>query len=59
MWERAEAKAATARAIMDDRRHCHEAWFNAGTAVEFALKALIMRRERLNSWPSGKRAEEI
>ena len=29
-----------------------QAYFHAGLAVECALKAYIMRQERLNSWPS-------
>lgn len=31
----------------------------AGFAVEFALKALIIRRERLNAWPSKDRRPEL
>jgi len=31
----------------------------AGFAVEFALKALIIRRERLNSWPSKEHRSEL
>lgn len=31
----------------------------AGFAVEFALKALIIKRERLNAWPSKDRRPEL
>ncbi len=38
--------------MVDDRENCREAWVAAGFGVEFALKALILKRERLNAWPS-------
>lgn len=41
-----------ARAMVDDRSAAAEAHWHAGIAVECALKAYIMRRERLNGWPS-------
>ena len=49
---RVEDKRAVALALQHDRHHCREAWLAAGSAVEFALKARIMRRERWNGWPS-------
>lgn len=48
----AESKKIVARATVDDRLACREAWLASGFAVEFTLKALIIRRERLNGWPS-------
>lgn len=49
-----EKKRATALAMVGDRRSCSEAWDAAGFAVEYALKALIMRRRRLNAWPQSR-----
>ena len=48
----AESKRVVALAVVEDRFACHEAWMAAGYAVEFALKALIIRRSRLNGWPT-------
>jgi hypothetical protein len=48
---RIESKRAVALAFKDSREHCREAWLAAGAAVEFALKARIMRREWLSGWP--------
>jgi hypothetical protein len=56
---RIEGKRRVAAATVDDRMACHEAWMAAGYAVEFALKALIMRRERLNGWPSKEARPEL
>lgn len=52
LWRRCDAKRAVAERMVDDRRHCREAWVAAGTAVEFALKAVICEREKFNAWPS-------
>jgi hypothetical protein len=54
-----ESKRAVALAVVENRQACREAWLAAGFAVEFALKALIMRRERLNSWPSREARPEL
>jgi hypothetical protein len=51
-WRRCEAKRVVAGRMVDDRKHCREAWIAAGFAVEFALKASICKRERFNAWPS-------
>jgi hypothetical protein len=48
---RADSKQAVAKAFVDDRRHCQEAWLAAGSAVEHTLKAVIMRRTGMNGWP--------
>ena len=45
--------------MVDDTKHCREAWQNAGLAVELALKAVIMRRRRYNAWPSREAAREL
>jgi hypothetical protein len=58
-WARVEAKRAVALKMVDDRAYCREAWHNAGTAVEFALKAVIMKRERLNRWPDRDERREL
>lgn len=52
LWQRCEAKRAVALAMVEDRKHCREAWMASGFAVEFALKATIMRRDGFNTWPS-------
>ena len=54
-----ESKRIVAQAVVEDRLACREAWMAAGFAVEFALKALIIRRERLNSWPSKEHRPEL
>lgn len=59
LWARAEAKMSVSMAMVEDRKHCREAWHNAGSAVEFALKAVIMRRERYNIWPSKEAKPEL
>ena len=48
---RAEGKRAVAKRLEDDKANCQEAWLAAGSAVEFMLKALIMKRGGLNGWP--------
>ena len=50
---RAEAKRRVALGMVEDREHCREAWVAAGFAVEFALKALIMRENAWANWPSS------
>lgn len=45
--------------MQDDRLHCREAWVSSGAAVEFALKAVIVRRRRLNAWPSRQSNPEL
>ena len=41
-----------ARLAADDKRAAAQGHWHAGIAVECALKAYIMRKERLNAWPS-------
>lgn len=47
-----ESKRAVAIAMVENRLACREAWLASGFAVEFALKALVIKRERLNAWPT-------
>lgn len=54
-----ESKRAVARALVADRQACREAWLASGFAVEFALKAYIIRRERLNGWPSKEARPDL
>lgn len=56
---RAESKKAVALAMQNDRLHCREAWLSSGAAIEFALKAVILRRRRLNAWPSRESNPEL
>lgn len=56
---RAKSKRAVAFAMVEDRRNCREAWYAAGNAVEFELKALIVRRRRWNAWPSKESHPEL
>lgn len=41
-----------ARLVVEHKTAAAQAYFHAGAAVECALKAYIMHRERLNAWPS-------
>lgn len=54
-----ESKRFVAETAVENRLHCGEAWMAAGFAVEFALKAYIMRRERSNAWPSKEARPEL
>lgn len=59
-WRRlAKQKRAAALAMVNDRRHCREAWSAAGHAVEFSLKAVIMRRNRFNEWPDARSRPDL
>ena len=50
-WARVEGKRAVASRLVADRKYCREAWMACGTAVEFGMKAAIMKRARFNTWP--------
>lgn len=50
-WLRVEDKRAVAALMKESRDHAVEAWDACGIAVEFALKAYILKRERWNRWP--------
>jgi hypothetical protein len=49
----------TARTMADDKNAAADGHFHAGIAVEFALKAYIMRRERFNAWPSKEARPDL
>lgn len=55
----AEQHRITAFAVIGNKVAAGQAQFHAGLAVECALKALIMRRERLNGWPSRDARQEL
>jgi hypothetical protein len=55
----ADQHQATALAVVGHRLAAGQAMFHAGLAVECALKAYIMRRERLNGWPSRDTRPEL
>lgn len=59
LWRRCNAKRAVAQAMVENRNHCREAWVASGAAVEFALKAVIFRREKFNAWPSKAHRPEL
>ena len=50
---------ATARAVVTSRIAAGQAVFHVGLAVECALKAYIMRNERLNGWPSKESRRDL
>jgi hypothetical protein len=54
-----ESKRVVAFATVNNRFACREAWLASGFAVEFALKALIIKRERLNAWPSKETRPDL
>lgn len=59
-WLRmAEAKREAARLTVDSKLACGEAWMAAGFAVEFSLKAYIMRRFGMNRWPDKQARPEL
>lgn len=59
LWCRVEDKREVALFMRGKPRHCREAWMASGFAVEFALKACIMRSRRLNSWPDRSENPEL
>lgn len=48
-----------ARLLAEDRKVANQGFWHAGTATECALKAFIMRKERLNGWPSKESRPEL
>lgn len=58
-FSRAADKEKVARHFAEDKVAAREAILAAGSAVEFALKAVIMKRERFNSWPERSSRPEI
>jgi hypothetical protein len=58
-WEAAARQKLKAAIHLQQIRSLPEAYEQAGFAVECALKARIMRHERLNQWPSRERRREL
>ena len=54
-----EAKRIVALATVADKIACGEAWLASGFAVEFALKAAIIQRQRLNAWPTKEARPDL
>ncbi len=48
-----------AKLLAQDKNVAAQGYFHAGLAVECALKAYIMRRERLNGWPSKEARPDL
>lgn len=59
LYRMVESKRAVAYAVVENKVACRDAWMAAGYAVEFALKAYIIKRERLNGWPSREARPEL
>ncbi len=58
-WEKLARDKLSAARRLHQTRHLTEAYEQAGYAVECALKARIMRHERLNQWPSRQRRRDL
>ena len=50
-WGRANEKQRAAELLAQGGAAPREIWMLCGEAVEYALKAVIMRRKRWNRWP--------
>ncbi|MCW5712754.1 hypothetical protein [Shinella sp.] len=50
-WRRANEKRLSAGRLLDERKSSRDCYHLVGTAVEFAFKAVIAKRERFNQWP--------
>ncbi|MDP4026231.1 hypothetical protein Q8W71_26750 [Methylobacterium sp. NEAU 140] len=57
--ELADLYRALARQALADDTTASAAWSQAGFSLECTLKAAIMRRERLNAWPSRASRREL
>lgn len=55
----AQQHEASARVLARSGRTAAQAFWHVGLAAECALKAYIMRVERLNSWPSKASRKEL
>jgi hypothetical protein len=49
----------SAEMLSDDKSAAAQGYFHAGLAVECALKAYIMRRQRFNTWPSRQARPDL
>lgn len=48
-----------ARRLCEDKEAAGRAWDCIGFAIEAAIKAVIMHKERLNAWPSREARPEL
>jgi hypothetical protein len=55
----AQQHEEAAQLLADSRTVAGQAYFHVGSATECALKAYIMWRERLNSWPDRTSRPEL
>jgi hypothetical protein len=58
-FQLADHHRRTAQLVAKDKIAAGQACFHAGLAVECALKAYIMHRERLNGWPSREARQDL
>ena len=58
-WEVLAWQELAAAETLAVGRHWQQAFYHAGVAVEFALKARIMRVQRLNRWPERTERKEL
>ncbi len=58
-FQLAEHHRRTAELVSGDKIAAGQACFHAGLAVECAIKAYIMYRERLNGWPSREARQDL
>jgi len=58
-WRQVENKRRAAATLRDKRRLCRECYHLCGVAVEFALKAAIMKSGRFNRWPSREARPDL
>lgn len=56
-WTRAQEEILSARTLKKSG-HAKQAYHHAGQAVEFALKAIHMKRRNLQNWPENCRGPE-
>jgi len=55
----ARSKRVVALKMVEDRDCCAEAWKASGFAVELLLKAVIMKRQGFNQWPSREHRPDL
>lgn len=54
-----EQSEAAACLTIDNRLACSRGYQECGFAVEYMLKAYIMRKERFNSWPTREARKDL
>lgn len=58
-WHLVDGKREVAFHFKDNRDHAVEAWNACGSGAEFALKAVILKRERFNRWPESSERPDL